>query len=217
MQRYVKSFIPFLSPLSDLAAPLGGAAAAEGQYAANALGMDCGSCDFDRARSRLIKVIKGAKEVACYPKTRCSPRSLARRLAPPLFLPAASSYLQDPAAVQLDKTDAACAEADAARPDEGFCHAAPRLSILRPPPPPSLPTYHFLCRDCAQTCGWSGGEGRDASRALGSDERATTTWAKRRAQPSRLHTKLTGAAVGAKAARGKAVRARARAEAGAGG
>jgi hypothetical protein len=25
---------------------------------------------------------------------------------------------------------------------------------------PTSPTYHFLCRDCAQTCGWSGGEGR---------------------------------------------------------
>jgi hypothetical protein len=163
MQRYVKSFIPFLSPLSDLAAPLGGAAAAEGQYAANALGMDCGSCDFDRARSRLIKLIKGAKEVACYPKTRCSPRSLARRLAPPLFLPAASSYLQDPAAVQLDKTDAACAEADAARPDEGFCHAAPRLSILRPPPPALYPPITFCAGTAPKPVG--GAAGRDETPA----------------------------------------------------
>jgi hypothetical protein len=33
-----------------------------------------------------------------------------------------------------------------------------------------LSTYLFLCRDCAQTSGWSGGEGRDASSKLGSDE-----------------------------------------------
>jgi hypothetical protein len=36
--------------------------------------------------------MKGAKKAAYYPKTRCSPLSLARRLAPPFFLPAASSY-----------------------------------------------------------------------------------------------------------------------------
>jgi hypothetical protein len=42
---------------------------------------------------------------------------------------------------------------------------------LPPPPPlPTSPTYLFLCRDCANTCGWSGGEERGASRALGSDE-----------------------------------------------
>jgi hypothetical protein len=29
---------------------------------------------------------------ACNPEMRYSPKSLARRLAPPLFLPAASSY-----------------------------------------------------------------------------------------------------------------------------
>jgi hypothetical protein len=36
--------------------------------------------------------IKGTKQAAYYPKTRCSPQSLARRLAPPLFLPASSPY-----------------------------------------------------------------------------------------------------------------------------
>jgi hypothetical protein len=38
------------------------------------------------------------------------------------------------------------------------------------PPSPTSPTYLFLCRNCAQTCGWSSGEGRGASSALGSDE-----------------------------------------------
>jgi hypothetical protein len=45
--------------------------------------------------------------------------------------------------------------------------------VTPPPPPtptPTSPTYHLLCRDFAQTCGWSGGEARDASSALGSDE-----------------------------------------------
>jgi hypothetical protein len=51
-----------------------------------------GSCGFDRARSRPAKIIKGTKKVASYPKARCSPQSLARRLASPFFLPAASSY-----------------------------------------------------------------------------------------------------------------------------
>jgi hypothetical protein len=71
---------------------LGGAAAAEGQGAVNALDMNGWSCDFDRVRSRPAKVIKGAKKVACYPKARCSPKSLTRRLVSPFFLPAASSY-----------------------------------------------------------------------------------------------------------------------------
>jgi hypothetical protein len=44
------------------------------------------------------------------------------------------------------------------------------MSLLPPPSPPTLPIYHFLCRDYAQICGWSGGEGRDASSALDSDE-----------------------------------------------
>jgi hypothetical protein len=67
---------------------------------------------------------------------------------------------------QLDKAGAACAKADAARPDEEFCHAAPRFSF----PTPTSPTYLFMCRDCTKTCGRSGGEGRDASSALGSGE-----------------------------------------------
>jgi hypothetical protein len=50
--------------LSVLAAPLGGAAVAEGQDAANALGMDRSSCGFDRARSRPVKITEGAKKVA---------------------------------------------------------------------------------------------------------------------------------------------------------
>jgi hypothetical protein len=111
---------------------LGGAVAAEGQGAVMALDMDGTSCAFGRARSRPAKIIKGAKKAACYPKTRCSPKSFARRLASPLFLPAASLYHEDLTVAQLDKADAACAKADAARSDEGFRHAAPRLSLPRP-------------------------------------------------------------------------------------
>jgi hypothetical protein len=47
---------------------------------------------------------------------------LSRRLALLLFLPTASSYHEVFTVAQLDKADAACAEAYAARPDEGFCH-----------------------------------------------------------------------------------------------
>jgi hypothetical protein len=43
-------------------------------------------------------------------------------------------------------------------------------SLPLPPPSPTSPTELCLCRDFAQTCGWSGGKGRDASSALGSDE-----------------------------------------------
>jgi hypothetical protein len=70
---------------------LGGAAAAKGQGALNALDKDCSSCGFDRARSLPAKIFKGAKKKAYCPKTRYSPQSLARRLASPFFLPAASS------------------------------------------------------------------------------------------------------------------------------
>jgi hypothetical protein len=134
---------------------LGGAAAAEGQDAANALDMECSSCGFDRVRSCPAKITKDAKKVAYYPKTRRSPQSLARRLAPPCFLPAASSYSEALKVAQLDKAGAACADADAARPDEELCRAAPRLYIPRLIASTS-PTYHFLCRDCTEACGWSG-------------------------------------------------------------
>ena len=77
------------------------------------------SCGFDRARSRPAKIIKGAKKAAYYPKIRCSPANLARRLASPLFLPATSPYHEVPTVAQLDKVDAACAETEAARPGEG--------------------------------------------------------------------------------------------------
>jgi hypothetical protein len=110
---------------------LSGAAAVEGQGAVNALDMDGSSFGFDRASSRPAIAIKSAKKAAYYPKIRPSSQSLARRLAPPLFLPAATSYHEVLTVAQLDKADAACAEADAARPDEGFSQAAPRLSLLR--------------------------------------------------------------------------------------
>jgi hypothetical protein len=70
---------------------LGGAAAEEGLDAVNALDMDGSSCDFDRVGSRPATTIEGVKKAVYYPKTRCSPQSLARRLASPFFLPAASS------------------------------------------------------------------------------------------------------------------------------
>jgi hypothetical protein len=139
MQRRVWPFIPFPTLLSVIAVPLVGAAAAEGQDSLNALGMDGSSCSFGRARSRPAKTIKGAKKAAYYPKMRRSPQSLARRLVSPLFLPAASPYHEVLAVAQLDKASAAGAEADAARPDEIFCHAAPRLFLLRLLPPPHPP------------------------------------------------------------------------------
>jgi len=73
---------------------LGGAAAAEGQGAINALDTDGSSCGFDRARSRPAKIIKGTGRVAYYPKIRHSPQSFTRRLASPFFLPAALSYYE---------------------------------------------------------------------------------------------------------------------------
>jgi|AntAceMinimDraft_5_1070358.scaffolds.fasta_scaffold131344_1 hypothetical protein len=82
----------------------------------NALGMDCSSCGFDCVRSRPANFIKGAKKDAYYPKTRHSQQSLARRLASPFFLPAASSYHEILTVAQLDKADTACAEVDATHP-----------------------------------------------------------------------------------------------------
>jgi hypothetical protein len=49
------------------------------------------SYSFDRARSRPAKISKGKQKAAYYPKMRYSPQNSARRLAPFLFLPAASS------------------------------------------------------------------------------------------------------------------------------
>jgi hypothetical protein len=116
----------------------------------------------------------------------------------------------------LDKAGAARAEADAARPDEGFYHAAPRLSLFRLLPPPH-PSISFCKKTGPKTVG--GEAGRDETPAAHSvpTRRATKRWTKRRARQSRAHKKSTGATVGAKAARGKAARARARVLAGAGG
>jgi len=48
----------------------------------------------------------------------------------------------------------------------------PRVAPSPPAPhtPPTSPSYLILCRDCAKNFGWSGGEGRNASSAHGSDE-----------------------------------------------
>jgi hypothetical protein len=82
--------------------------------------MDKSSCGFGSARSRPAKIIKGTKKAAYYPKARCSPQSLARRLASPFFLPAASSYHEVLTVAQQVKADAARAEAEAARPGLGL-------------------------------------------------------------------------------------------------
>jgi hypothetical protein len=74
---------------------LGGAAAAEGQDAANALDVKGSSCVFGRVRSRPAKIIKSAKNAAYYLKTRCSPQNLARRLASPFFLAAGNRFARD--------------------------------------------------------------------------------------------------------------------------
>jgi hypothetical protein len=88
--------------------------------------MDCSSCGFDRVRSRQAKIIKGAKKAGYYPKIRHSPQSLARRLASPLFLPAASSCHEALTAAYLDKAGVACAEADALMRDSAeVLHASP--------------------------------------------------------------------------------------------
>jgi hypothetical protein len=81
--------------------------------------MDGSSSGFDRARSRPAKITKGAKKAAYCPKTRCSPQSLARRLASPFFMSAASSYHEVLKVVQQAKANAARAEAEASCPGEG--------------------------------------------------------------------------------------------------
>ena len=51
-------------PLYVLAAPLGEAAAADGQGALNALDVDGNRCGFDHACSRPVRIMKGAKKTA---------------------------------------------------------------------------------------------------------------------------------------------------------
>ena len=72
-------------------------AAAEGQDAANTL---------------------GAKKAAYYPATWCSTQSLTRRLASPLFLPAASSYHEVLTVAHQAEANAARALAKAAHAGE---------------------------------------------------------------------------------------------------
>jgi hypothetical protein len=143
---------------------------------------------------------RARKKAAYYPKMRRSPQSLARRLALPFFLPAATSNHEVLTVRQQAKYNAARAEAEASRPDEGSCHAAQCLSLLRLLPPP-YPPITF----CAETAPKSvdGVAGRDETPAA---HRAATTWTKQLARPSRLHTKSTGATVGVNAARGKAAK-----------
>jgi hypothetical protein len=81
--------------------------------------MDGSSCGFDRARSRSAKIIKGVIKTAYYPKARCSSKCLARRLAWPFFLPAASPYHVALVAAHQAKAIVVRAEAEAACPGEG--------------------------------------------------------------------------------------------------
>jgi hypothetical protein len=161
---------------------LGGAAAAKGQSAINALDMGRSSFGFDRVRSRPAKIIKGAKKAAYYPKILHSPQNLARRLASSFFLPAASSYHEVLTVAQQAESNAARAEAEASRPDEGFCHAAPRLSLHRlfPPPYPSITFFAEISPTSVD-----GVAGRDDTPAAHSvrTRRATMTWTKRRTTP----------------------------------
>jgi hypothetical protein len=76
------------------------------------------------ARSRQAKIIKGVTKAAYYSKMRHTPQSLAQRLASSLFLLAALTCHEFLAVAQLDKAGAVRTEADAAHPDEEFCHAA---------------------------------------------------------------------------------------------
>ena len=88
--------------------------------------MDFRSCSFDCARSRPAKTIKSTKKAAYIPTIKNSPQSLARRLASPLFLPAASSCHEALTAAYLDKAGVACAEADALMRDSAeVLHASP--------------------------------------------------------------------------------------------
>ena len=161
---------------------MGGAAAAEGQDAINALDMDGSSSGFDRVRSRPATIIKGAKKAAYYPKTRHSSQSLARRLASPFFLPTTTSYHDVLTVAQQAESNAARAEAEASRPDEGFCHAAPRLSLHRllPPPYPSITFFAEISPKYVD-----GVAERDDTPVAHSvrTRRATTTCTKRRTPP----------------------------------
>jgi hypothetical protein len=149
---------------------LGGAAAAEGHDAINALDMDGSSCGFDRARSHPAMIIKGAKKAAYYPKMRHSPQSLARRLASPFFLPTTTSYHEVLTVAQQAEFNAAHTEAEASRPVDGLCHAAPRLSLLRLLPPPYPSITLFAGTSPKSVNGVAGGTRRQQHTRFGRDD-----------------------------------------------
>jgi hypothetical protein len=91
--------------------------------------MDGISCGFDRARSRPAKIIKDANKAAYYPKTKCSPPSLARCLASAFLLPADSPYHEVLTVARQAKAHAARAKAEVSRPSEGQFYAEPRLAL----------------------------------------------------------------------------------------
>ena len=95
--------------------------------------------DLDRVRNRLAKINKGLAKVGNRSMKWFSQQSVAQRLASPFFMPSGSSCPEVLTAAQQDKTDAACAEANAAcakaavaRPGARFCYAAPRLYLPAP-------------------------------------------------------------------------------------
>jgi hypothetical protein len=96
-----------------------------------------------RECKRLALVNKGLLKSAGFPKKRFSPGSLATRLASIFFLATAVAYPQVPMLAQQAGANAARAKAEAARPDEEFCHTAP-TSFPPPPPPLTSPAYLFL-------------------------------------------------------------------------
>jgi hypothetical protein len=123
--------------------------------------MDGSSCRFVRVRSRPAKTIKGAQRAAYYPEKRFYPRSLARRLASPLFLPVASSYHDVLAVAQQAKSNVARAEAEAPRPGESEFYAALRLALR-----PFFAPFSVLASPLGGT---AAAEGHDAVSALGMD------------------------------------------------
>jgi hypothetical protein len=141
----------------------------EGQDAANALDMGGSSCGFDApaaARPRLSR----ARRKWPIARRRCSLRGAWRGTS------------RRPSSCQpLRRTMRSSRWRNRARPAPlapglmplalmGDSGTRLNVSPSSTPHTHNSPTYHFTCRDCTKTCGWSGGEKRYASSALGSDE-----------------------------------------------
>jgi hypothetical protein len=143
------------------------------------------------ARQRLLKARRRRPITRGFGVLRRARRGASRR---PSYCRPLRRTMRHFAVAQLDKANAVCAKTEASRPDEGFCHAAPRLWILC-----LLPTPHSPTSFCEGTTNEpvGGSEKMDETPAahLAPTRRATTTWTKQRARPPRVHTQSTGAAV----------------------